>query len=133
MYLERTIDKELEIWKNLTKRKPIILRGARQVGKSSAVRNLAKNFQYFIEINFDETPNYKTIFENDLTPKEICEQLSVATNTPIIIGQTLLFFDEIQTCIPAISSLRYFYEKMPDLHLIAANLVGVLEKSYLCE
>ena len=54
MYLERKIDVELEIWKQMSNRKPLILRGARQVGKSSSVRNLAKNFQYFIEINFDE-------------------------------------------------------------------------------
>jgi predicted AAA+ superfamily ATPase len=130
MYLERNIDKELEIWKNSAKRKPIVLRGARQVGKSSAVKNLAKKFRYFVEINFDETPKYKTIFENGLTPTEICEQLSVVTNTPIVIGETLLFFDEIQACIPAISSLRYFYEKMPDLHLIAAGslLEFVLEE-----
>ena len=120
MYLERKIDVELEIWKKLPNRKPLILRGARQVGKSSSVRNLAKNFKYFIEINFDENPIYATVFENGLDPVGICEQLSVISNTPIVEGETLLFFDEIQSCVPAISSLRYFYEKMPNLHLIAA-------------
>jgi len=121
MYLERKIDAELEIWKQLPNRKPLILRGARQVGKSSSVKNLAKNFKYFIEINFDENPIYATVFENGLDPFGICEQLSVISNTPIIEGETLLFFDEIQSCVPAISSLRYFYEKMPNLHLIAAG------------
>ena len=121
MYLERKIDAELENWKQLPKRKPLVLRGARQVGKSSAVRNLAIQFKYFIEINFDESPSYTAIFENDLDPIAICEQLSVITNTPIVAGETLLFFDEIQSCIPAISALRYFYEKMPHLHLIAAG------------
>jgi len=121
MYLERKIDAELENWKQLPKRKPLVLRGARQVGKSSAVRNLAIQFKYFIEINFDESPSYTAIFENDLDPIAICEQLSVITNTPIVAGETLLFFDEIQSCIPAISALRYFYEKMPQLHLIAAG------------
>jgi len=121
MYLERKIDAELENWKQLPKRKPLVLRGARQVGKSSAVRNLAIQFKYFIEINFDESPSYAAIFENDLDPIAICEQLSVITNTPIVAGKTLLFFDEIQSCIPAISALRYFYEKMPHLHLIAAG------------
>ncbi|MBC7642710.1 MAG: ATP-binding protein, partial [Flavobacterium sp.] len=121
MYLERKIDTELEIWKQLPIRKPIILRGARQVGKSSAVRNLAIKFKYLIEINFDENPSYSAIFEKDLDPLSICEQLSVITNTPIVIGETLLFFDEIQSCIPAISCLRYFYEKMPHLHIIAAG------------
>jgi len=121
MYLERKIDAELEIWKQLPNRKPLILRGARQVGKSSSVKNLAKNFKYFIEINFDENPIYATVFENGLDPVGICEQLSVISNTPIVEGETLLFFDEIQSCVPAISSLRYFYEKMPNLHLIAAG------------
>ena len=121
MYLERKIDAELENWKQLPKRKPLVLRGARQVGKSSAVRNLAIQFKYFIEINFDESPSYTAIFENDLDPIAICEQLSVITNTPIVAGETLLFFDEIQSCIPAISALRYFYEKIPQLHLIAAG------------
>ena len=65
MYLERKIDKELESWKQSSKRKPLILRGARQVGKSSAVKNFAKKFDNFIEINFDENPAYKKIFDND--------------------------------------------------------------------
>lgn len=121
MYLERNVDKDLETWKNSSDRKPLILRGARQVGKSSAVKNLAKKFGHFIEINFDENPTYTKVFENGLNPEAICEQLSILTNTPIIEGETLLFFDEIQTCVPAISSLRYFFEKMPNLHLIAAG------------
>lgn len=99
----------------------MILRGARQVGKSSSVKNLSVKFKYFIEINFDENPIYTTIFEHGLDPVGICEQLSVISNTPIVEGETLLFFDEIQSCISAISSLRYFYEKMPNLHLIAAG------------
>ncbi len=121
MYLTRRIDVELDIWRNSSQRKPLILKGARQVGKSSVVRNLAKQFDFFVEINFEENATFKKIFENGLNPTEICEQLSVATNTPIIGGKTLLFFDEIQSCIPAISSLRYFYEKMPELHLISAG------------
>lgn len=121
MYLKRKVDIELENWKRSPSRKPLIIRGSRQVGKSSSVRNLADTFKYFIEINFDENPIYATVFENGLNPTAICERLSVISNTPIIEGETLLFFDEIQSCIPAISSLRYFYEKMPNLHLIAAG------------
>ncbi|POY41539.1 ATP-binding protein [Flavobacterium alvei] len=121
MYLKRKVDIELENWKQLPSRKPLIIRGARQVGKSSSVRNLAKHFKYFVEINFDADPIYASVFENGLNPAAICEQLSVISNTPIVEGETLLFFDEIQSCIPAISSLRYFYEKMPNLHLIAAG------------
>ena len=121
MYIERTIDQELEIWRATTNRKPLLLRGARQVGKSSSVRNLSKKFTYFIEINFDKNPEYQTIFDNSLSPAVICEQLSLFTKIPIIKGKTLLFLDEIQTCIRAISSLRYFYEQTPDLHVIAAG------------
>ena len=121
MYTNRVIDIELLQWKNSEARKPLLIRGARQVGKSSSVRNLAKNFTHFIEINFDKNPEYRTIFENSLSPNSICEQLELITNTPIKDGETLLFFDEIQTSIKAISSLRYFYEERPHLHLIAAG------------
>ncbi|MES2589341.1 MAG: AAA family ATPase [Bacteroidota bacterium] len=121
MYFNRKIDQELLNWKFSENRKPLILRGARQVGKSSSVKNLSKKFTHFIEINFDETPHFSEIFEKNLSVFEICEQLSILTNTPIIEGKTLLFFDEIQSCIPAISSLRYFYEKMPNLHVISAG------------
>jgi len=121
MYLEREIDKELLIWKESNGRKPLILRGARQVGKSSAVRNIGTKFKYFIEINLDESAHLRSLFENDMTVAEIIEQLSVITNTPIIPGETLIFIDEIQACIPAISALRYFYENSPDLHVIAAG------------
>jgi len=121
MYLSRKIDEELLKWKFAEKRKPLILRGARQVGKTSSVKNLAKKFTYFAEINFDESASYSVIFQKDISVFEVCEQLSVLTNTPIIAGETLLFLDEIQSCIPAISMLRYFYEKMPELHVIAAG------------
>ena len=121
MYLRRTIDEELLKWKFAEKRKPLILRGARQVGKTSSVKNLAQHFNYFVEINFDESPSFSMIFQKNLSVFEVCEQLSVLTNTPIVAGETLLFLDEIQSCIPAISMLRYFYEKMPKLHVIAAG------------
>lgn len=121
MYLEREIDKELFIWKESNGRKPLILRGARQVGKSSAVRNIGTKFKYFIEINLDESAHLRSLFENEMTVVEIIEQLSVITQTPIIPGETLIFIDEIQACIPAISALRYFYENSPDLHVIAAG------------
>lgn len=120
-YLYRKIDDHLLSWSKESKRKPLLVRGARQVGKSSAIRNLAKNFEYFVEVNFDQQKEVCTLFEKRISPLEICENLSLIYNTPIIPEKTLLFFDEIQACIPAISSLRYFYEKYPDLHLVAAG------------
>ena len=93
MYLNRTIDAELLAWKNSSQRKPLMIRGARQVGKTSSVKNLATNFTYFIEINFDEKREYAAIFEKNLSVSELCEQLSILTNTPIIPGKTLIFLD----------------------------------------
>lgn len=120
-YILREIDKALISWKNEESRKPLLLRGPRQVGKSSAVRNLAHSFDYFIEIDFEAQLNLHALFSQSLNPKDICEQLSLYFEVPVIEGKTLMFFDEIQSCIPAISSLRYFYERLPGLHLIAAG------------
>lgn len=121
MYLERDIDSELLQWKDEPDRKPLLIRGARQVGKSSSVRRLGESFETFLEINFEEHRRVHAIFEGDLTPQTLCESLSIMFDTEIIPGRTLLFFDEIQACIPAISSLRFFYEKMPALHVVAAG------------
>jgi len=121
MYLERDIDSELLRWKDEPDRKPLLIRGARQVGKSSSVRRLGESFDTFLEINFEEHRRVHAIFEGDLTPQTLCESLSIMFDTEIIPGRTLLFFDEIQACIPAISSLRFFYEKLPALHVIAAG------------
>jgi len=120
-YFSRNIDNELLAWSRASDRKTLLLRGARQVGKSSAVNHLAKSFKYFVEINFDDKRNVHTFFEQPLSPQEICEQLALVYRTPIIPGETLLFFDEIQSCLPALSKLRYFYEQYPELHLIAAG------------
>jgi predicted AAA+ superfamily ATPase len=122
-YFKRKIDENLLEWKSSENRKPLLLRGARQVGKSSAVRELGKDFDYFLEINFENKDNAgsKRIFEQHSDPQLICDQLSAIYEVPIIAGQTLLFFDEVQDCPDVISSLRYFYEQMPELHVIAAG------------
>jgi len=121
MYFSRSIDKELKNWANEAERKPLLLRGARQVGKSSAIRELAKQFKYFLEINFEEQKTVHKLFTGDLSPLELCNNLNILYGVPIIPGQTLLFFDEIQACPAAISSLRFFYEKYRELHVIAAG------------
>ena len=123
MYIKRNIDKHLLEWKKSKKLKPLLLRGARQVGKSSSVRELGKTFDFFMEINFEkkEHREAKKIFEQHSSPKLIIDELYAMFGTPIMAGKTLLFIDEIQNCIPAISSLRFFYEEMPDLHVIAAG------------
>ena len=120
-YLWRKIDDELFRWKNTAHRKVILLRGARQVGKSSAVRELGKKFDNYVEINLEKQPQLKAIFEPDMVVERIVKELSFELKTPIVPHKTLLFIDEIQSCIPAISALRYFYEDMPELHVIAAG------------
>ncbi len=96
-----------------------MLRGARQVGKSSSVRELSRKFDYFLEVNFEENRDIHGFFTGNLSPENICKNLSLVYDTPVIPGKTLIFFDEIQSCIPAISSIRFFYEKIPDLHLMS--------------
>ncbi|MDP4271120.1 MAG: AAA family ATPase [Bacteroidota bacterium] len=120
-YYKRDIETELYLWKNESDRHPLLIRGARQVGKSSVIRNLGSQFKNFIEVNFEQEQDVKTVFAGNLNPQRICEQLSVIYDTPIVPGETLLFLDEIQSCLPAISSLRFFYEKYPELHVIAAG------------
>ena len=121
MYLKREIDSELLKWSKDKSKKPLLLRGARQVGKSSAVKELSKHFEFFLEVNFEEHRKVHSLFSGDLSPNELCDNLSIMYNIPVTEGRTLLFFDEIQASVPAISSLRFFYEKLPGLHLIAAG------------
>jgi len=118
---KRIIDFHLDKWKEDPFRKPLILRGARQVGKTYAVRRLGKQFKSFVEINFERLEGAASLFEKDLAPEKLILALSMLAKVPIIPGETLLFFDEVQEAPRAILALRYFYEEMPNLHLIAAG------------
>ena len=120
-YFKRKIDIELEFWASSKYRKPLLLRGARQVGKTSAVKHLGEKFKYFVEVDFNERHDVHYLFQGSYSPQEICQMLSVLLRIPIVAGETLLFFDEIQAYPPAINRLRYFYEKFPELHLVAAG------------
>lgn len=121
MYFERLIDKHLSEWASRKTHKPILLRGARQVGKSTAVRHLGKQFSNYVEINLEREPQYKAAFQQDLNVLRIIPELSAMSGQRIEAGKTLLFIDEIQECPEAIMSLRFFKEDMPDLHVIAAG------------
>ena len=121
MYYPRLIDNYLKEWALRPTRKPLLLRGARQVGKSTAVRQLGKQFENFVEINLEKQPSFISLFQGDLDVKRIVPQLSAMVGKPIIPGKTLLFIDEIQTSAEAIMALRFFKEDMPDLHVIAAG------------
>ena len=120
-YFKRLIDSELLKWKNSANRKPLLLRGARQVGKSTAVRQLGRSFKYFVEINLEKQPSLKALFTENIDVKKICTNISAVVSKPVIPGETLLFIDEIQTSQQAVMSLRYFKEDYPELHVIAAG------------
>jgi len=119
--MKRNFTSYLEQWKGKNYRKPLMLRGARQVGKTYIIRDFGDNyFSNHIEINFDEKPEYSSIFDtNDI--QTIILSIEALSGQKIIPSDTLLFFDEIQSCPKAIHSLRYFYEKLPELHIICAG------------
>ncbi len=119
--MKRLVDHFLIEWKNRAERKPLLLRGARQVGKTHAVRMLGKKFDFFLEINLESNQLARKIIEKDLDVDRIMFQLSEFLEQPIVPGKTLLFFDEIQNVPQALIALRYFYEKVPALHVIAAG------------
>lgn len=121
MNIKRKIDTDLLNWKSEKERKPLLIRGARQIGKSYSVRNLGKVFEYYLELNFEKDERLINIFERSNDVKQLCNTLALMYNTPIIAGKTLLFLDEIQISPKAVKTLRYFYEDYPDLHVISAG------------
>ena len=119
--MKRLVEKQIIDWKDSPRRKPLIIRGARQVGKTWLVENvLAKLFDSFVKIDLEKRRDLHVHFAGSLDPRTILSYLELAAGR-ITSGRTLLFFDEIQACPRAIMALRYFYEQMPDLHVIAAG------------
>lgn len=121
VYLERSVDKKLLEWKDSSDRKPLLVRGARQVGKSWAVRHLGKTFKYFLEVNFEKDKEVLEFFNGNMDVKRIASQLSDYFNVPVIPGETLLFLDEIQKSENVIHSLWFFKEDYRELHVIGAG------------
>ncbi|MFZ3089756.1 MAG: AAA family ATPase [Nitrospirota bacterium] len=119
--MRRDIEKELILWKAQKERYPLIIRGARQVGKSYLVETFGKtHFQNIVVVNLEFQPQLKDCFKS-LDPSEIINKLQLLLGVQIKEDNTLLFLDEIQECPQAIMSLRYFKEKMPMLAVIAAG------------
>ncbi len=119
--MKRFFTEYLIDWKNRTHRKPLIVRGARQVGKTYTIEEFGnKYFDEVIIVNFEEIPEVKQFFQtNDV--EQIVRNLEIYFGKKIPLSKTLLFLDEIQICPEAIITLRYFYEKIPSLHVIAAG------------
>lgn len=127
MVITREIISKLEIWKKDVDRSPLIVQGARQIGKSWAVAEFGRtSYKYTAIFNFDKQEELKGIFEKTKDVKRILSELSLYTDVPLVESETLIFFDEIQDCKAALNSLKYFKEDAPGYHVIAAgSLLGV--------
>jgi predicted AAA+ superfamily ATPase len=114
-------------WKSSERRKPLLLQGARQVGKTWLINELGKNeYQDYVYLNFEQNPSLKSLFIHNLSPNKIMEDIGLFLGRKIVAAHTLVCFDEIQNCQEAITSLKYFQEQAPEVHLIAAgSLLGV--------
>jgi len=120
--MKRLIEKDLLSWKNKPDRMPLLVRGARQIGKTYVIEQFGKEqFESILTINFEESKDTRKTFDGDLNPALIMRDLSARFKHPIIPGKTLLFFDEIQACPNALLSLRFFKEQVPELHVIGAG------------
>ena len=129
MEFYRSIIQDLEEWRSARVRKPLILRGARQVGKTTVVREFGKRFDTFIELNLEKKADHD-LFENDLSVKDlfryICLEKKIVPNRRV-----LLFIDEIQNSPKAVAQLRYFYEEMSELYVVgASSLLEVMMEHY---
>ncbi len=125
--MRRDIEQNLLEWKNSKNRKPLIIKGARQVGKTYSLKKFgAENFKNFHYINFEKQINIQKIFSKNLDPINILNELSLELSIEINIKHDLLIFDEIQTVPQALTSLKYFCEEMPELAICAAgSLLGL--------
>ena len=133
--MKRNAILKLVQWKNSPERKPMVLRGARQVGKTWLMKEFGKNYyDNYVYFNFDEEDELKSIFETNKNPHRIIELLSMISDEKIEPEKTLIIFDEIQECPEALNTLKYFKEKANEYHVITAgNLLGTLlakPKSY---
>ena len=130
MKIERDVINQLVAWKEAPVRKPILLKGARQIGKTWAMETFGKEcFKYCVKFDFDRQQELKSVFQTSKDPKRLMKELALYCDQPIIAGETLMIFDEIQECEEALNSLKYFCDEAPDYHVIAAgSLLGVAVK-----
>lgn len=130
MKIERDIINQFRAWKEAPDRKPILLRGARQIGKTWAMETFGKEcFKYCVKFDFDRHPELKSVFQVTKDPQRLVKELTLYSDKPIVAGETLMIFDEIQECEEALNSLKYFCEEAPQYHIIAAgSLLGVAVK-----
>lgn len=119
--MKRDIETALDAWKQDDRRRPLLVRGARQVGKSHTIEAFGRRaFDDLVVVNFEQEPRHQACFSS-LDPGEMVASISVVARKDVVPGKTLLFLDEIQECPSAITALRYFFEQMPQLHVIGAG------------
>lgn len=125
--MKRFITDSLIAWKNSKTRKPLILKGARQVGKTYILKEFGEKYYHdMVYFNFDHDEGLSDLFKNTKDPKRIIEQLALASGKKIVPNDTLIFFDEIQECPNALNSLKYFCEEVPEYHIVCAgSLLGI--------
>ena len=125
--MKRELIKKLIKWKNLEDRKPLIIEGARQVGKTWLLKEFGeKYFEDFAYFSFDENSSLKNMFMDNISPVNIVQKLSILRGKNVA-GKTLIVFDEIQESNRALNSLKYFLEEMPSQHIACAgSLLGVM-------
>lgn len=127
MEIERDIFSKLLEWKNSDYRRPLLIQGARQIGKTWVMKKFGQEYySSYVYFNFDSNEELKSEFTRTKQPDRLLEILRLYSSTPIIPKETLIIFDEIQECPEALNSLKYFYEETPGYHIIAAgSLLGV--------
>ena len=119
MRIERDIIKEFKRWKDDAHRKPILLKGARQIGKTWTMETFGKEcFEYCAHFDFDRQPELKTVFQASKDPARIVKELALYCDVPLEAGKTLLIFDEIQECEEALNSLKYFHEESEHRYIV---------------
>jgi len=125
--MKRELFKQLVAWKNKPNRKPLLLQGARQVGKTYLINQFGKDeYKQFVSLNFEREPQLKTLFEGSLSAEQIIENIELFIGAKIDPQNALIFFDEIQVVPEVITSLKYFNEQKPEYNIIAAgSLLGV--------
>lgn len=120
--MKRFIENDLLKWKESSRRKPLIVRGARQVGKTYSINKFGNEFfNNLVMVDLEKNRDWHSIFSGNLDARKILAELEIFLNVKITPGRTLLFLDEIQSCPRAIMALRYLYEQVPELHVIAAG------------
>ena len=131
MKIRREIEDQFAAWKLSKNRKPMLLQGARQIGKTWMMEQFGEaHYDHCVKFDFDKHPEYKDAFLNSKDPERILKELAIYSDSPLLPEKTLIIFDEIQECEGALNSLKYFCEDAPQYHIMAAgSLLGVAVKN----